>query len=178
MGMKAINRAMWLTFTRSSSTPEAKTAHTRNRIAQSKARLLLLLGILPLVGLSAAVGGTTFTQTNLVADIPGMARTTDPNLVNPWGVTLGLNSGIWVSDNGTGKATTYDGNGQPIPSGSPTIVIIPAPGGGTSAPTGVATNGTSGFVISSAGHAAPSTELFSTENGTIAGWSSSVDPTH
>src|SRR5438105_5782717 len=183
--MKAINRAMWLTFTNSDSVSEAKKARTSNRVGKWKLNRIvcfagtpLLLGILPLVCLSTAAGGTTFTQTNLVSDIPGMARTTDPNLVNPWGVTLGLNSGIWVSDNGAGKATTYDGNGQPIPSGSPTIVIIPAPGGGTSAPTGVATNGTSGFVISSAGHAAPSTELFSTENGTIAGWNSSVDPTH
>ena len=57
----------------------------------------------------------TFTQTNLVSDIPGMAKTTDPNLVNPWGMTVGTNSGLWVSDNGTGKATTYDGTGQPIP---------------------------------------------------------------
>src|SRR5262245_57406607 len=28
---------------------------------------------------------TTFIQTNLVSDVPGMAKTTDPNLVNPWG---------------------------------------------------------------------------------------------
>src|SRR5205823_9750373 len=121
---------------------------------------------------------TTFTQTNLVSDVPGLARITDPNLVNSWGLALGTNSGLWVADNGSGKATTYDATGNPIPPGSPLVVIIPAPGGGTSAPTGVATNGTSGFVISSAGHAAPSTELFSTENGTIAGWNSSVDPTH
>src|SRR5439155_11417616 len=101
---------------------------------------------------------TTFTQTNLVSDVPGMAKTTDPNLVNPWGMALGLNSGLWVGNNGTGKATTYDGTGQPIPSGSPLIVTIPGPGGGTdsSAPTGVATNGTTGFVISSAGKSAPS----------------------
>ena len=65
---------------------------------------------------SATPGMPTFTQTNLVSDIPGMARTTDPNLVNPWGMTLGTNSGLWISDNGSGKATTYDGTGQPIPS--------------------------------------------------------------
>ena len=107
-----------------------------------------------------------------------MAQRTDPNLVNPWGITLGTNSGLWVSDNGTGKATVYDGNGQPIPSGSPLIVTIPNPSGGTSAPTGVATNGTFGFVISANGKSAPATELFSTENGTIAGWNSAVDATN
>jgi uncharacterized protein (TIGR03118 family) len=93
-------------------------------------------------------------------------------------MTLGTNSGLWVSDNGVGKATTYDGNGQPIPSGSPLIVTIPAPGGGASAPTGVATNATAGFVISLGGKSGPATQLFSTENGTIAGWNSDVDPTN
>src|SRR5262249_37550920 len=118
---------------------------------------------------------TTFLQTNLVSDVPGMAMRTDPNLVNPWGMALGTNSGLWVSDNAAGKATTYDGTGQPIPSGSPVVVTIPAPRGtGTSPPTGVATNATSGFVISSGAQSAPSTELFATEDGTIAGWNSSV----
>src|SRR5207302_4601523 len=109
---------------------------------------------------------TTFLRTNLVSDIPGMARTTDPNLVNPWGMALGTNSGLWVSDNGAGKATTYDGTGQPIPSASPLVVTIPAPGGGAGAPTGAATNATSGFVISSGAQSAPSTELFATEDDT------------
>src|SRR6266852_3478602 len=80
---------------------------------------------------SAASVTPSFTQTNLVSDIAGMAKITDPNLVNPWGMALGLNSGIWISDNGSGKATTYDGTGQPIPSGSPQVVTIPAPGNGS-----------------------------------------------
>src|SRR6478609_5930023 len=80
---------------------------------------------------------TAFVQTNLVSNIPGLARTTDPNLVNPWGVALGLGSGLWVTNNGTGTATVYDGNGKPIPTGTPLVVAIPAPGGtGTAAPTG------------------------------------------
>src|SRR6266542_3825694 len=113
---------------------------------------------------------TTFTQTNLVSDLPGLAQLTDPILVNPWGIALGTNSGLWISENGTGKAETFDGTGHPIPSGSPLTVTIPAPDGGTSAPTGVATNGTNAFVISSAENAGPSTEIFSTEDGTIAGF--------
>jgi len=108
-----------------------------------------------------------------------MAKRTDPNLVNPWGMTLGVNSGIWVSDNGSGKATTYDGTGAPIPSGSPQTISFPAAGGGTgtSSPTGVTTNATDGFVISSGGKSAPSTQLFSTEDGTIDGWNPAVDST-
>jgi hypothetical protein len=37
---------------------------------------------------SAASVTPTFTQTNLVSDIAGMAKITDPNLVNPWGMAL------------------------------------------------------------------------------------------
>src|SRR2546421_5040731 len=138
-----------------------------------------LIAIAPRLRSAVDAATPTFTQTNLVSDVPGMAKTTDPNLVNPWGMALGLNSGIWVSDNGSGKATTYDGTGQAIPSRSPQVVTIPTPGksAGTSSPTGVATNDTTGFVISSGGTSAPSTELFATEDGTIAGWNSSVDPT-
>jgi uncharacterized protein (TIGR03118 family) len=120
----------------------------------------------------------TFTQTNLVSDVPGMAATTDPNLVNPWGMAVGTNSGIWVAENGSGMSETFDGTGQALPTGSPLAVTISAPGGGMSAPTGVATNATGGFVISSGANAAPSTELFATEDGTIASFNSSVDPSH
>src|SRR5712691_6409730 len=135
MSMKAISQALPSTFMDSILASEvieacvSKSAEKRKwpRLLSLTVRLLLILGIIPLCLLSTVRGGTTFTQTNLVSDLPGTALTTDPNLVNPWGMTLGLNSGLWVSDNGAGKATTYDGNGHPIPSGSPTVVIIPAP---------------------------------------------------
>jgi aldose sugar dehydrogenase len=143
-----------------------------------KALVTFLVAPVAVLLTATAFAGTTFIQTNLVSDTPGLALRTDPNLVNPWGMTLGTNSGLWVSDNGTGKATVYDGNGQPIPSGSPLVVTIPGPNGGMSAPTGVATNATNGFVISSGGNSAPATELFATEDGTIAGWNADVDPTH
>src|SRR5262249_19531223 len=119
----------------------------------------------------------TFTQVNLVSDIPGLAKTTDPNLVNPWGMAVGLNSLLWVARNESGNATAYDGTGLALPSGSLQVVTIPGPGNqGTSAPTGVATNATTGFVIT-AGKSAPSVQLFATEDGTIAGWNSTLDPT-
>jgi len=122
---------------------------------------------------AAAPAAPTFKQTNLVSDIPGMASRTDPNLVNPWGMALGLNGGVWISDNGSGKSTSYDGTGQPV---APQTITIPKPGGsGGGTPTGVASNATSDFVISSNGKSAPATELFATEDGTIAGWSDSVD---
>src|SRR5206468_7159103 len=75
---------------------------------------------------------------------------------------------------------TFDANGQPLPSAaSPLTVTIPTPDGtGTSAPTGAATNATTGFGITSGAEFGPATELFSTEDGTIAGWNPDVDATH
>src|SRR5712671_2722393 len=86
-----------------------------------------VLTIVPALRSAENAPAPTFTQTNLVSDVPGMAKTTDSNLVNPWGMALGIDSGIWVSDNGSGKATSYDGTGRPIPSASAQIVTIPAP---------------------------------------------------
>ena len=75
----------------------------------------------------------------------------------------------------TGVIRLICSRGQPIPP----AVTIPGPGGtGSSPPTGVATNATNGFVISSGTGAGPATELFATEDGTIAGWNNSVDHTH
>jgi uncharacterized protein (TIGR03118 family) len=96
-------------------------------------------------------------QTNLVSDQAG-AATTDPNLVNAWGIAFNPAGSVWVADNGTGRATVYDGNGARLP----VVVTIPAPGGGTSEPTGQVFNNTASFNGDKF--------IFATENGTIAGW--------
>ena len=38
--------------------------------------------------LSTAEAANAYFQSNLVSDIPGLAVITDPNLVNPWGISL------------------------------------------------------------------------------------------
>src|SRR5947199_3189402 len=77
-----------------------------------------------------------YQQTNLVSDIAGVARFTDANLVNPWGLSHSPTGPWWVSDNGTGVATLYDGSGRAIP----LVVTIPPPAGSpkgtTATPTG------------------------------------------
>ena len=142
-------------------------------------KILIMAGVTAVVVIaphlrSATSAAPTFTQTNLVSDVPGMAARTDANLVNPWGMALGLNSGLWISLNGSGKADSLDGTGQPV---APGTITIPSPSGSkSSTPTGVVTNATTGFSITANGKTAPSSELFATEDGTIAGWSMSVDP--
>src|SRR5215831_17840457 len=157
--------------------------HVRIHRAASLPRILLAAAasysIVVLVPhLRSADPAPTFTQTNLVSDQSGQAKFFDANLVNPWGMALGINSGLWIAANGTGTATSYNGAGQALPVGSPQTVTIPAPGngGGTSKPTGVVTNITDGFVISFGGASGPAMELFATEDGVIAGWNNAVSP--
>ena len=109
-----------------------------------------------------ADGANSFTQTNLVSDIPGMAKTPDPNLVNPWGVSFSPTSPFWISDNGTGLATLYDGAGDIIP----LVVAVPPPG---SAPTGQVFNSSSSFN--------GDLFIFATEGGTITGWRGALGTT-
>ena len=60
-----------------------------------------------------------YNQTNLVSDIPGMAAVTDPNLVNPWGMSRSSGSPWWISDNQPGVTTLYTGTGAAVPLGEP-----------------------------------------------------------
>jgi len=44
----------------------------------------------------------SYTQHNLVSDLPGVAPTTDANLVNPWGIVFPPKGPFWISDNNAG----------------------------------------------------------------------------
>jgi uncharacterized protein (TIGR03118 family) len=120
---------------------------------------------------SAATPSGGFVQTNLVSDIPGLAQTTDPNLVNAWGVSFRGASPLWVSDNGTGLSTLYTGG---IHGGTQSTVplVVSIPGGD---PTGQASNSTSDFVVKAKdGTSGPAFFLFVGETGHITGWNPGV----
>ncbi len=55
--------------------------------------------------------GQHYTQTNLVSNTSGVAPLTDPQLINPWGISRGSGSPWWISDNRAGFSTLYDGAG-------------------------------------------------------------------
>jgi uncharacterized protein (TIGR03118 family) len=113
-----------------------------------------------------------FQQRNLVSDIAGVARITDRNLVNPWGLAAGPTTPLWVADNGTDVSTLYSGavNGS-IPAIVPLVVGIP---GG--APTGIVFNPTDGFVIHNGPASAPARFIFDSEAGKLTAWSPNVPP--
>jgi uncharacterized protein (TIGR03118 family) len=111
----------------------------------------------------------TYLQHNLVSDVPDLADSIDPNLVNPWGITADANGLFWIADNRTGLSTVYDGNGLLLSPG----VIIPPPSGGTSpaAPTGILFNSTEDFVV---GPNLPAQLIYATQDGTIVGFNSAT----
>ncbi len=103
---------------------------------------------------------------DLVADQPGRAKFTDPNLVNPWGVAFFPGGAFWVSDNGNGLSTLYTGKGDIIPA----VFTVPAPSGQSTpaSPTGIVINVTGGFLVP--GTQIPAAFIFATEDGTISAW--------
>ena len=56
---------------------------------------------------SASRAEAAYVQTNLVSNIPGLATISDPNLVNPWGVSYFGASPFWVSNQGSATSTLY-----------------------------------------------------------------------
>jgi uncharacterized protein (TIGR03118 family) len=115
------------------------------------------------------------TQQNLVSDGFIAAANTDANLKNPWGISYAPGKALWISDNGTGLSTLYDGAGNAVS----LVVTIPGAGGGSSNPTGQVFNSGTGFQIhKDSGAPAPASFIFVGEDGGISGWNSSVDPTN
>ena len=62
------------------------------------ASLTFAVAMVPL--LAPGAFATSFEQTNLVSDLPGLAANQDPNLVNPWGMATNGGSPFWISDQG------------------------------------------------------------------------------
>ena len=126
---------------------------------------------------SLAASAQNYVQTNLVSDIAqpanadGSAVNVDTHLKNAWGLARGASSPWWVNNAGTGTSTLYTGAGATVP----LVVTVPNAAGisGPSAPTGMVFNGTADFALAPNN---PAAFIFSTENGTIAGWGPPATP--
>jgi NHL repeat len=70
-------------------------------------RTLVLFGLLMTVaipsGLFAQQAG--YSQTNLVSNTAGVGTTTDPQLLNPWGISVLPGQDFWIADNNSGVST-------------------------------------------------------------------------
>jgi uncharacterized protein (TIGR03118 family) len=104
----------------------------------------------------ADAGPIGYQVTNLITSA------TDSDLINPWGVSLSGGSPMWVSDNGTGKATLYAIN----PATQAIVkqgLIVSIPGDGSV--TGQAFNS-----AAASGAFNSDNFLFVSEDGTVSGW--------
>jgi uncharacterized protein (TIGR03118 family) len=125
------------------------------------------------LSLGTAALAQHYTQVNLVSNTSGVAPVTDPTLINPWGLSRSSSSPWWISDNGSGLSTLFNGAGVKnslivtIPKADPTNKTFPA---GT--PTGTIANGSTTDFILPGGPAAAF--LFSTLDGAIVGWNPTV----
>jgi len=144
-----------------------------SRIAVIVCAFSLLL-CLPIFRASAQGTGkaNAYVQHNLVSDIPGLADVTDPNLVDPWGVSFSAGSPFWVSNAGKSNSTLYNGAGTI----TPLVVSIPAgaKGPAKSSPSGQVNNNTTVFLLPTGARAS---FIFATEDGTISAWSTGAAST-
>jgi uncharacterized protein (TIGR03118 family) len=143
-----------------------------NRPIRSTILVLVALGV-SAVGFAGAANGRTaagiFNVQRLVSDSSAtIAPKTDSSLVNGWGLSAGPTTPWWTSNNGTNTSTLYSGVGAKA------ALTVTVPGG----PTGTVFNGNAtAFPVSQAGKSGGARFLFSTEAGTVLGWSPTVNGT-
>src|SRR2546428_6870770 len=141
--------------------------------AYTKFGLLLVVAVM---FTAASARADTYSWTNFQSDIAGVAQHVDPNLVNPWGMSVSPSGTIWVSDNGTGVSTLYHQDGTAVS----LVVTIPtaARNRDVGNPTGQVFNGTAFFQVTKNGNSAPAFFIFVSEDGSISGWNPTLDATH
>ena len=116
--------------------------------------------------LAAAEERNAYSVTPLVSNNGVAGTTVDPHLMNAWGLVAGPTSPWWVADNGVDLSTLYNAAGAKIPL---EVTVV-------GAPTGLVFNGDSAnFLVGGPGTAARF--IFSTEGGTISGWSPATGTT-
>jgi uncharacterized protein (TIGR03118 family) len=121
--------------------------------------------------MDAVAAGLRFTVTNQVADVSGVAKVTDPLLVNAWGLSQAPGSPLWVANNGTDTSTLYDKDTF----AKVTQLTVSVPGG----PTGTTFIGIMGaFNITEGPNTGRTLFAFATEGGQILGWNPTVTGTH
>jgi uncharacterized protein (TIGR03118 family) len=131
------------------------------------------------LGALCAVGGTAqaqFKQTDLVSDVAGLAKITDSNLQNTWGLTAHPGaSPFWIDNQVTGTSSLYSVTGStgvaPVNlNGAPGTNFAAIPGGGVpTGPTGIVANSGTSFDVGGS----PAAFIFANLNGSISAWNGS-----
>ena len=114
-------------------------------------------------GAPAMALASGFTIDRIASDQPGVAKLTDPNMVNAWGLIASGTSPWWIGANGSGTSLVYNGATE-----NKIGLTVAIPGDGSV--TGVAFNGNSAAFNGDA-------FLFGSEDGTVSGWRGALGTT-
>ena len=134
-------------------------------------KALFLFGLFLTLGIPSGLWAqqTGYFQTNLVSNTAGVAAMTDPQLLNPWGISFIPGQDFWIANNNSGTSTLYDLNGN---KDAALIVTIP---GATKNPNGNCNPGCpTGNVANPNGtYFGGGQFIFDTEDGLITTWTGS-----
>lgn len=130
------------------------------------------------IAVGSAQADPIFVQTNLVSSNQSVvqAQQTDPNLINPWGVSYSTGSPLWVSDQGTGVSTVYRLTGT---NSSGPLLTVPiqnqggAPPSGANGPTGQVNTGAPGISTQKTDfqvNGSKAAFIFANLDGSISAW--------
>lgn len=137
----------------------------------SLAAMALLTLLLP------AAGWAQYTRMALTSNQSGGAPNLNPELINAWGLVQLGTSPVWLSDNGSGLSTLYNGTGVQIP----LIVLVPGAGGAQGTATGIVGNTGSStdfvFTNSANGKSGRAIFIWATLDGLIVAWNPGVGGT-
>jgi uncharacterized protein (TIGR03118 family) len=118
---------------------------------------------------SANIASAQYKLTNLDSNQFNRAQVDDPLMVNGWGLARSATSPWWVSDQGSGWSTLYDGTGVK----QSLVVAVPAAtGAAVGQPTGIIFNPSTTGEFAVQGKAAPF--IFDSLDGTISAWAPAV----
>jgi uncharacterized protein (TIGR03118 family) len=139
-------------------------SNKENNMKKAISLIGLLFSLAIPSGLLAQQAG--YSQTNLVSNTAGVANTTDPQLLNPWGISILPGQDFWIANNGSGTSTLYDNLGN---KDAGLVVTIP---GATHNPNGNCTPGCPTGNVSNGNGAyfGGGQFIFDTEDGLIASW--------
>jgi len=139
-----------------------------NFLEEAMKKAISLIGVLMTLaipsGLLAQQAG--YSQTSLVSNTAGVASTTDPQLLNPWGISVLPGQDFWIANNNSGTSTLYDNQGK-----KDTGLVVTIPGAthnpnrncSPGCPTGNVANGNGAYFNGGQ-------FIFDTEDGLIASW--------
>jgi hypothetical protein len=149
---------------------ELPSDRIRQRIKAATQKVLaMFVGAVTLSGFATAQTSGTYTATNLISDGSVAAAVTDPNFVNPWGVSIG--PAFWINTQATGFDYLATATGS-----IPFKIVIPSATGAsttTGSPSGTV------FVPSTAPglvlpNGSKATFMFASLDGIITGWNSAL----